>query len=136
MWRNSVSMQDPISDMLTRIRNAQQAKHLKVTLPSSNIKREIARVLKEEGYLQDYEEKKESNNAMTMTIDLKYFHGQPVIQRIVRISKPGLRVYVGADKLSSVPGFGIQVLSTPKGVMTQIAAKAAGIGGEILCELA
>lgn len=131
-----MSMQDPVADMLTRIRNAQKANHQQVKFTSSKLKQEIARVLKEEGYITDYSVTELDNNLKTITIDLKYFKGRPVIERIKRISRPGLRVYKSSRTLSSVPGFGVCILSTSKGVMTHVKAKATGIGGEILCEVA
>ena len=131
-----MSMHDPIADMLTQIRNGQQAKHDSVSLNSSKLKVEIARVLKEEGYIQDFNVDARENNHKTITIKLKYYHGRPVIERIKRISKPGLRVYKNSKDLNSVPGFGIAILSTSQGVMTHIAARKNGVGGEILCEVA
>jgi len=131
-----VSMQDPVADMLTRIRNAQRANHQHVKLISSTLKQEIARVLKEEGYISDFLVTPLDNNLSTITIDLKYFKGRPVIERIKRVSRPGLRVYKSSKTLTSVPGFGVSILSTSKGVMTHSQAKASGIGGEILCEVA
>lgn len=129
-------MHDPVADMLTRIRNGQQAKHQQVTLISSSFKEEIARVLKEEGYISDYSVEALDNNLKSMTVDLKYYHGRPVIEKIKRVSRPGLRVYKSSKELSAVPGFGIAILSTSKGVMTHIKAKADGVGGEIICEVA
>lgn len=134
--RKSVSMHDPVADMLTRIRNGQQAKHRSVTLNSSKLKEEIARVLKEEGYILDYSINLSENNLKMITIDLKYYHNLPVIGRIARISRPGLRVYKSFKDLSSIPGFGVAILSTSKGVMTHVAAKSSCIGGEVLCEVA
>ncbi len=131
-----MSMNDPVADMLTRIRNGQQAKHQQVGLSSSNLKVEIARVLKEEGYISDFSVETSENNIKMMTIDLKYFSGKPVIDRIKRISRPGLRVYKAAKELNAIPGFGISIVSTSKGVMSHIKAKANGIGGEIICEVA
>ena len=131
-----MSMHDPVADMLTRIRNGQQAKHQHVKLISSNLKEEIARVLKEEGYIGDYVVSPLENNLKEMTLDLKYYHGRPVIERIKRISRPGLRVYKSVKELASVPGFGIAILSTSKGVMTHRSATANGVGGEIICEVA
>lgn len=131
-----MSMNDPVADMLTRIRNGQQAKHQQVGLSSSNLKVEIARVLKEEGYINDFSVETSENNIKMMTIDLKYFSGKPVIDRIKRISRPGLRVYKAAKELIAIPGFGISIVSTSKGVMSHIKAKANGIGGEIICEVA
>lgn len=129
-------MHDPIADMLTRIRNGQQANHKNVSLSSSKLKEEIARVLKEEGYILNYSVELNENNHKTMTIGLKYFHGRPVIERIARISRPGLRVYKSFKDLPSIPGFGVAILSTSKGVMTHVTAKAQCVGGEILCEVA
>jgi small subunit ribosomal protein S8 len=129
-------MHDPIADMLTRIRNGQQAKHQSVTLHSSKLKEDIARVLKEEGYILDYTVEPLENNLKKMTIALKYYQGRPVIDRIARISRPGLRVYKSSKDLPSIPGFGVAILSTSKGVMTHIAARNNCVGGEILCEVA
>lgn len=131
-----MGMHDPVADMLTRIRNGQQAKHQQVTLTSSILKEEIARVLKEEGYIADFSVKSLENNLKSITVDLKYYHGRPVIERIKRISRPGLRIYKSANDLSSVPGFGISILTTSKGVMTHVKARANGVGGEIICEVA
>lgn len=132
-----MSMHDPVADMLTRIRNGQQAEHPSVTLNSSKLKVEIARVLKEEGYISDYDIETLENNVKRITIDLKYYQGRAVIERIIRISRPGLRVYKSArELLSMVPGFGILIVSTSKGVMTHRAARKEGIGGEIICEAA
>jgi small subunit ribosomal protein S8 len=135
-WRTIVSMHDPIADMLTRIRNGQQAKHQQVTLASSCLKEEIARVLKEEGYIQDFIVESLDNNLKLMTIKLKYYHGRPVIELIKRISKPGLRVYKSYKDLTSIPGFGVAILSTSKGIMTHVSAKLKGVGGEVICEVA
>jgi small subunit ribosomal protein S8 len=131
-----VSMHDPVADMLTRIRNGQQAKHQQVTLTSSRLKEEIARVLKEEGYIQDFFLEAQDNNLKVMTIKLKYYHGRPVIELIKRISKPGLRVYKSYKDLTSIPGFGVAILSTSKGIMTHVSAKLKGVGGEVICEVA
>lgn len=131
-----MSMHDPVADMLTRIRNGQQAKHQTVTLSSSKLKVEIARVLAEEGYILGYEVNSQENNTKVMTIQLKYYYGKPVIERIKRVSRPGLRVYKSAKDLSSVPGFGVLILSTSKGVMTHVTAKRTGVGGEVICEAA
>ncbi|WP_115329943.1 30S ribosomal protein S8 [Legionella busanensis] len=131
-----MSMHDPVADMLTRIRNGQQAKHQSVTLHSSKLKEEIARVLKEEGYIVDYSIESSKNNIKSITIDLKYYHGRPVIERIERVSRPGLRVYKPFNELSAIPGFGIAIVSTSKGVMTHVAAKSQRVGGEVLCEIA
>jgi small subunit ribosomal protein S8 len=135
-WRTIVSMHDPVADMLTRIRNGQQAKHQQITLVSSNLKEEIARVLKEEGYIDSYSIEALENNLKVMTVKLKYYHGRPVIELIKRISRPGLRVYKSYKDLSSIPGFGVAILSTSKGIMTHISAKIKGVGGEVICEVA
>lgn len=129
-------MHDPVADMLTRIRNGQRAKHQQVTLISSNLKEEIARVLTEEGYIENFFVENLENNLKSITLKLKYYHGRPVIELIKRISKPGLRVYKSYKDLSSVPGFGVAILSTSKGIMTHISAKSQGVGGEVICEVA
>ncbi|MGC1181466.1 30S ribosomal protein S8 [Legionella sp.] len=131
-----MSMHDPVADMLTRIRNGQQAKHQQVTLTSSNLKEEIMRVFKEEGYIQDFFVEGLDNNLKLMTIKLKYYHGKPVIELIKRISRPGLRVYKSYKDLTSIPGFGVVILSTSKGIMTHVSAKLKGVGGEVICEVA
>ena len=135
-WRKIVSMHDPVADMLTRIRNGQQAKHQQVKLTSSTFKEEIAKVLKEEGYILDYSVESLPNNLKSMTVDLKYFQGRPVIEKIKRISRPGLRVYKSSTELKAIPGFGVAILSTSKGVMTHLSAKTHGVGGEVICEVA
>ncbi len=131
-----MSLQDPIADMLTRIRNAQQAKHQTVSMGVSKLKVEIARVLKEEGYISDFSTEKLDENRDRLIIELKYYNGVPVIDRLQRISRPGLRVYKSTKEILPVPGFGIAIFSTSKGVMTNAAAKAQGVGGELLCEVA
>lgn len=129
-------MHDPIADMLTRIRNGQQAKHQEVSLVSSTLKEQVAAVLKDEGFISDFYVKPESNNLKTMTIALKYYQSKPVIERIKRISRPGLRVYKTAKELTDIPGFGVAILSTSKGVMTHKTARKQGVGGEVICEVA
>lgn len=129
-------MHDPVADMLTRIRNGQQAKHQQVTLTSSRLKEEIARVLKEEGYIQDFFVEALDNNLKLMTVKLKYYGDEPVIELIKRISRPGLRVYKSYKDLTSIPGFGVAILSTSKGIMTHVSAKLKGVGGEVICEVA
>lgn len=131
-----MSMHDPIADMLTRIRNGQQAKHQTVSLDSSKFKEEIAKVLKEEGFIADYSIEPNDKNFKQITITLKYYHGRPVIERIARISRSGLRVYKSFKNLKAIPGFGIAIVSTSKGVMTHKKAKALSVGGEIICEVA
>lgn len=129
-------MQDPISDMLCRIRNSQQAKHKQVEMSSSNLKEQVARVLKDEGFIQDYRVEQNDNNSKSLIIELKYYQGKPVIERIKRVSKPGLRVYKSYKDLKPVPGFGVAILSTSKGVMTHHQARMNSIGGEVICEVA
>ena len=131
-----MTMQDPMSDMLTRIRNGQQARHAHVRLPSSKLKQDVARVLKEEGFIKDFHVEADEKNMMFLTIDLKYFQSKPVIERIRRISRPGLRIYKSVSDLNPIPGFGIAILSTSKGIMTHAAAKKSNIGGEVICEVA
>lgn len=125
---------DPIADMLTRIRNASSSKHKNVDVPSSNVKLAIAKILFEEGYIKSFEEIKEENNQGIIRITLKYTEkGKKVIDGLKRISKPGLRVYASKDELPQVlNGLGIALISTSKGIMTDKAARAAGLGGEVL----
>lgn len=131
-----MSMTDPIADMLTRIRNAQRAAKAQVSMPSSKLKVAIAGVLKEEGYIADFTVLETGAKAQ-LTITLKYFEGKPVIEKIQRVSRPGLRVFKGKTELPQVlGGLGIAVVSTSQGVMTDRAARAAGHGGEILCIVA
>lgn len=131
-----MSMSDPIADMLTRIRNGQMAEKLTVTMPSSKIKEAIARVLREEGYIEDYAIRKNGAKA-ELDIKLKYYAGRPVIERLERISRPGLRVYRSKEDLPKVMnGLGIAIVSTPKGVMTDRKARSANVGGEVLCIVA
>lgn len=130
-----MSMHDPISDMLTRIRNAQRANKASVSMPSSKLKVAIAKVLKEEGYVENFAVSTETK--ATLEIQLKYYAGQPVIERIQRVSRPGLRVYKGSNDIPSVMnGLGVVIVSTSKGVMTDRKARANGIGGELLCVVA
>lgn len=127
-----MSMQDPLSDMLTRIRNAQMVAKSEVVMPSSKLKVSVADVLKDEGYVADFTVSGDAKPQLTIT--LKYFEGKPVIAELDRVSRPGLRNYAGKDALPSVRGgLGIAIVSTSKGVMTDRAARAAGIGGEVLC---
>ncbi|MDZ7782875.1 MAG: 30S ribosomal protein S8 [Halioglobus sp.] len=128
-----MSMQDPLSDMLTRLRNAQMAGKARVDMPGSKLKTAVAKVLKEEGYIEDYEALDEGGKAR-LAVDLKYFDGKPVIAEIDRFSRPGLRRYSGKDELPSVrAGLGVAIISTSRGVMTDRAARSAGVGGEVLC---
>ena len=130
-----MSMTDPVADMLTRIRNAQMAEKISVVMPSSKLKVAIAAVLKDEGYIDSYNIIKE-NSKSTLEIVLKYYAGEPVIENIKRISKPGLRIYKSSKNLPNVMnGLGIAVVSTSQGVMTQNKARVLGIGGELLCTL-
>lgn len=130
-----MSMNDPIADMLTRIRNGQRALKESVSMPSSKVKISIAEVLKKEGFIASY--KSDSEIKPSLTIELKYFNGQPVIEQIDRISRPGLRQYKGSDAIPSVnSGYGIAIVSTSKGMMTDRAARSAGIGGEVICFVA
>ncbi|KEI73200.1 30S ribosomal protein S8 [Endozoicomonas elysicola] len=127
-----MSMQDPLADMLTRIRNAQMAEHASVSMPSSKIKAAVAAVLKDEGFIADY--KVAGETKAELVIELKYFEGRPVIENLKRASRPGLRAYAGKEALPKVNGgLGIAIVSTNKGVMTDRAARAAGVGGEVLC---
>lgn len=130
-----MSMSDPIADLLTRIRNAQMAKLKTVSCPSSKLKVAICEVLKDEGYIAGFNVVAEGAKA-ELTIDLKYYQGKPVIEEIVRVSKPSLRQYKGKDEMPrNRNGLGIVIVSTNKGVMTEKKARAAGIGGEVLCSV-
>ncbi|MYB89508.1 MAG: 30S ribosomal protein S8 [Proteobacteria bacterium] len=130
-----MSMSDPISDMLTRIRNGQEARKVTVTMPSSKVKEAIAAVFKDEGYIEDCSVGDESGKA-ELTIRLKYYLGEPVITRLSRVSRPGLRKYKSAEDLPRViGGMGVAVISTSKGVMSDRAARAMGHGGEVLCTI-
>ena len=138
-----MSMSDPISDMLTRIRNAQLVGHAEVSMPASRLKASIAQVLKDEGYIEDFavREKGGANGkggAMKeLAIGLKYYAGRPVIERLERVSKPGLRVYRSRDDIPRVMnGLGVAIISTSRGVMTDRKARADGVGGEVLCIVA
>jgi len=132
-----MSMSDPISDMLTRIRNAQMAEKTKVAMPSSKLKVAIAEVLKDEGYVDGFSVIKGDGGKATLEIGLKYYSGRPVIEKIQRISRPGLRIYKGSDDIPKVMnGLGIAIVSTSKGLMTDRKARANGIGGEVLCVVA
>ena len=132
-----MSMSDPISDMLTRIRNAQMAEKNKVAMPSSKLKVAIAEVLKDEGYVDGFSVVKGDGGKATLEIGLKYYSGRPVIEKIKRISRPGLRIYKGSEDIPKVMnGLGIAIVSTSKGLMTDRKARANGIGGEVLCVVA
>lgn len=131
-----MSMTDPIADMLTRIRNGQRSGKTEVSMPASKIKAGIAKVLKDEGYISGFAASTVENKPV-LTVTLKYYQGAPVIERIKRVSRPGLRIYRGAQELPKVlGGLGIAVVSTSKGIMSDRAARAAGHGGEVLCFVA
>ena len=131
-----MSMSDPIADMLTRIRNAQMVEKASVAMPSSKLKAAIAQVLKDEGYIDSFQVKTEDGKSQ-LEIALKYYAGRPVIERIERVSRPGLRIYKGRHDIPQVQnGLGVAIVTTPKGVMTDRKARAAGIGGEVLCYVA
>ena len=131
-----MSMSDPIADMLIRIRNAQMVGHTEVAMPASKLKASIAQVLKDEGYIEDFA-LREQGAKNELRIGLKYYAGRPVIERLERVSKPGLRVYRGRDDIPRVMnGLGVAILSTSRGVMTDRKARADGVGGEILCIVA
>lgn len=131
-----MSMTDPVADMLTRIRNAQMATKMSVSMPSSKLKLAIAKVLRDEGYIDNFAVR-ENGAKPELQIELKYYDGSPVIERIDRVSRPGLRVYKGKDDLPQVMnGLGIAIVSTPKGVMTDRQARAGNMGGEVLCVVA
>jgi small subunit ribosomal protein S8 len=131
-----MSMSDPIADMLTRIRNAQAVDKAVVTMPSSKIKTAIAQVLKDEGYIDGFAVRNEGGKS-ELEIALKYYAGRPVIERIERVSRPGLRIYKGRDAIPQVMnGLGVAIVTTPKGVMTDRKARQTGVGGEVLCFVA
>jgi small subunit ribosomal protein S8 len=131
-----MSMSDPIADMLTRIRNAQAVDKAIVTMPSSKLKAAIAQVLKDEGYIDGFAVRSEGAKS-ELEIALKYYAGRPVIERIERVSRPGLRIYKGRDAIPQVMnGLGVAIVTTPKGVMTDRKARQTGVGGEVLCFVA
>lgn len=131
-----MSMSDPIADMLTRIRNAQQVEKVSVSMPSSKLKVAIATVLKDEGYIESFEVKGEKTKP-ELEISLKYYAGRPVIERIDRVSRPGLRIYKGRTAIPQVMnGLGVAIVSTSRGVMTDRKARHEGVGGEVLCYVA
>ncbi len=128
-----MSMQDPIADMLTRIRNGQMASKTTVSMPSSKLKVAVADVLKQEGYVDGITVEQDGAKA-TLKIELKYYNGRPVIEQIERASRPSLRLYVNKDELPKIRGgLGVSIISTSKGVMSDRAAREAGVGGEVLC---
>ena len=129
-----MSLQDPIADMLTRVRNAQKASKVNVKMPASKQKSRIAAVLKDEGYIRDFQVS--DDKLRQLVIELKYFQGRPVIEEVKRISRPGLRIFKSKDELPSINGgLGIAIISTSKGVMTDAKARAAGFGGEVICSV-
>ena len=131
-----MSMSDPIADMLTRIHNAQMVEKTKVAMPSSKVKVAIAQVLKDEGYIENFQVNS-ADGKDQLEIALKYYAGSPVIERIERVSRPGLRVYRGSKSIPQVMnGLGVAIVTTPKGVMTDRKARAEGVGGEVLCYVA
>ena len=131
-----MSMQDPITDMLNRIRNAQARAMREVSMPSSKLKKAICTILKEEGFIIDFRDDGDESKPI-LTIDLKYFEGKPVIETLKRISRPGLRIYKSKDDLPSIMnGLGVAIISTNKGVMTDKTARQQGVGGEVLCMVA
>lgn len=131
-----MSMSDPIADMLTRIRNAQGVQKTTVAMPSSKVKIAIANVLKDEGYIEGFAITEDAGKA-ELKIGLKYYAGRPVIERLERVSRPGLRVYKGKNEIPNVMnGLGVAIVSTPKGVMTDRKARATGVGGEVICYVA
>jgi len=130
-----MSLSDPIGDMIARVKNAQERNHKKVELPSSNFKAKIADILKNEGFINDFKINTE-NNQSTLSLDLKYHSGNPVISTFERVSKPGRRIFSSADGLPKINnGLGIAIVSTPKGVMTDIDARKQRVGGEIICKV-
>ncbi len=131
-----MSLSDPIGDMIARIKNAQSRNHKKVDLPSSNFKAKIADILKNEGFIKDFKINTEKNNKIILSLELKYHSGNPVINAFERVSKPGRRIFSSADGLPKINnGLGIAIISTPKGVMTDIDARKQRVGGEIICKV-
>ena len=130
-----MSLSDPIGDMIARIKNAQMRNHKKVELPSSNFKVKIVDILKNEGFIKNYNINEEDKKP-TLSLDLKYYSGNPVISTFERVSKPGRRIFSSADSLPKINnGLGIAIVSTPKGVMTDVEARKQKIGGEIICKV-
>lgn len=131
-----MSMSDPIADMLTRIRNAQLSEKTSVEMPASKLKVAIAQVLKDEGYVEDFRVRQADGKSL-LDVSLKYYAGRPVIEKIERVSRPGLRIYKAKNELPNVMnGLGVAIVSTSKGVMTERKARASGVGGEVLCIVA
>ena len=130
-----MSLSDPIGDMIARVKNAQDRNHKKVELPSSNFKAKIAGILKNEGFIKDFKINEENNKSI-LSLELKYYSGNPVISTFERVSKPGRRIFSSADGLPKINnGLGIAIISTPKGVMTDIDARKQRVGGEIICKV-
>ena len=131
-----MSLSDPIGDMIARVKNAQDRNHKKVELPSSNFKVKIADILKNEGFIKDFKVNTENNNKFTLSLELKYHSGNPVISTFERVSKPGRRIFSSAEGLPKINnGLGIAIVSTPKGVMTDVDARKQRVGGEIICKV-
>ena len=131
-----MSLSDPIGDMIARVKNAQNRNHKNVELPSSNFKTKIADILKNEGFIKDFKVNNENNNKSILILELKYHSGNPVISTVERVSKPGRRIFSSADSLPKINnGLGIAIISTPKGVMTDIDARKNRVGGEIICKV-
>ncbi|MDX1581074.1 MAG: 30S ribosomal protein S8 [Alphaproteobacteria bacterium] len=131
-----MAMTDPLGDMLTRIRNAQMRRMLVVRVPASKLRGHVLEVLKDEGFIRGYDREEDERNKAFFNVELKYHEGEPVINRIARVSTPGRRVYSGVNDLPMIAnGLGITIVSTPKGVMSDNAARAANVGGEVLCEV-
>ena len=130
-----MSLSDPIGDMIARVKNAQDRSHKKVSLPSSNFKTKIADILKNEGFIKDFKVSTDNNKSI-LSLELKYHSGNPVISAFERVSKPGRRIFSSADGLPKINnGLGIAIISTPKGVMTDIYARKQRVGGEIICKV-
>jgi len=130
-----MSLSDPIGDMIARVKNAQERNHKKVELPSSNFKAKIADILKNEGFIKDFKLNEEKNKTV-LSLELKYHSGNPVISTFERVSKPGRRIFSSADGLPKINnGLGIAIISTPKGVMTDLDARKQRVGGEIICKV-
>ena len=131
-----MSLSDPIGDMIARVKNAQARNHKKVELPSSNFKKKIADILKNEGFIKDFKVDDKEKNKSTLSLELKYYSGNPVISAFERVSKPGRRIFSSADGLPKINnGLGIAIVSTPKGVMTDIDARKQKVGGDIICKV-
>ena len=131
-----MSLSDPIGDMIARVKNAQDRNHKKVELPSSNFKVKIADILKNEGFIRDFKVNSENKNKSTLSLELKYHSGNPVISTFERVSKPGRRIFSSAEGLPKINnGLGIAIVSTPKGVMTDVDARKQRVGGEIICKV-